>query len=210
MGRRALPKIDEQLDLRPFLKMLSELTPWNPAAWFGRSVPLEIEVGSGKGMFITSAAARCPEHNFLGIEIAHKYARFCAARIAKLSLTNALMLEANAQLFWLQVVPDAAVTAVHIYFPDPWWKKRHWKRRIMNDVFLMSVYRSLVPGGQLHFWTDVEAYFVQTLDLIRQRTNFQGPLAVMAAPEDENGGRTHFDRRMKVHNQPVYRCRFCK
>ena len=84
VGRRALPKIDPSLDVASRLKTFDELPrPWDAAALFGRTVPLEIEVGSGKGLFLRSAATAWPDTNFLGIEVSHKYARFAAAGLVK-------------------------------------------------------------------------------------------------------------------------------
>ena len=80
MGRRALRTVDPNLDLSRHLKTFDQLpNPWDRAALFGRDAPLEVEVGSGKGLFLQAAANARPEHVFLGIEIAAKYARFCAA-----------------------------------------------------------------------------------------------------------------------------------
>ena len=73
--------------------------------------------------------------------------------------------------------PAASLAAVHVYFPDPWWKKRHKKRRVLNEEFLRDVERTLVPGGRLHFWTDVEEYFQTTLELIAATVKLTGPAA---------------------------------
>ena len=94
---------------------------------FDRDAPLEIEVGSGKGLFLQSAASTNPDHNFLGIEIATKYARFAAARLARSGLPNAVMVHGDAQPIFAELLPDNSLAAVHVYFPDPWWKKRHRK-----------------------------------------------------------------------------------
>jgi tRNA (guanine-N7-)-methyltransferase len=212
MGRRALPKIDPTLDYSQHFRTLEELpTPWNPMALFGREAPLEVEVGSGKGLFLQSAATACPEHNFLGIEVAQKYARFTAARLAKRGLTNAMALAGDGLRLFREMIPENSLAAVHVYFPDPWWKKRHHKRRVLNEAFLTDVYRTLQPGGKLHFWTDVEEYYVATLELIATMGKFQGPLSVPEkAPEHSLDYRTHFERRTRLHEQPVYRSEFVK
>src|SRR5262245_13073691 len=156
MPRRALRKIDPTLDLSRHLKLPAELPqPWDAAQLFEREAPLEIEVGSGKGLFLESAASRNPDHDYLGIEIATKYARFAAARVGKLGLKNAVMVHGDAQPIFADLLPDNSVAAVHVYFPDPWWKKRHEKRKVLNERFVKKVERVLVPGGSLHYWTDV-------------------------------------------------------
>ncbi len=86
-----------------------------------------------------------------GIEIAAKYARFAAARLAKLGVPNAAVVHGDALRFFAEVLPDASVSAVHIYFPDPWWKKRHLKRRIIRPSFVADVFRTLEPGGCFTF-----------------------------------------------------------
>src|SRR5205085_19449 len=110
-----------------------------------------------------------------------------------------------------ELLPPDCAAAVHVYFPDPWWKKRHQKRRVMNEPFLADVQRVLVRGGALHFWTDVEEYFHTTLELIATATTLSGPLAVPERPAaGELDYRTHFERRMRQHGLPVYRAEYRK
>jgi len=195
--------------------------PLDAVGVFGRSAPLEIEVGSGKGLFLSAAAAADPEANYLGIEIMNKYARFIAARLANRELSNARIIHGDAQHFFRawddaqgvhhEWLADDSVRAVHVYFPDPWWKARHKKRRVMNDSFVQSVERVLVPGGRLHFWTDVEEYFETALETLREHTRLAGPHAVQEKPADHDlDYRTHFERRMRLHGEAVYRAEFEK
>jgi tRNA (guanine-N7-)-methyltransferase len=212
MGRRALRKIDPAIDLTGHFKVPEQLPrPWNAAALFGRVAPLEIEVGSGKGLFLRSAAAARPDVDFLGIEVALKYAQFAAAALAKAGLHNALVVGADALRIFRELIPDSSLAAVHVYFPDPWWKKRHKKRRVMRESFLRDVERTLRPGGLLHFWSDVEEYFRSTLGLLASCTALVGPLPVPETPaEHDMAYRTHFERRVRLANEPVYRAEFRK
>jgi tRNA (guanine-N7-)-methyltransferase len=213
MGRRALPKLDPSLDLSRHLREVDELpVPWDAEALFDcHEAPLEVEVGSGKGLFLQSAATAAPEHNFLGIEVARKYAQHTAARLAKRNLTNAVVAHGDALRVFHDVLPDQSLAAVHVYFPDPWWKKRHHKRRVMNEAFLKNVSRTLQNGGRFHFWTDVEEYFRDGLALVAEHTRLSGPREVSPRPaEHDLDFRTHFERRMRLGGSPVFRSEFRK
>ena len=212
MGRRALRRIDPSLDLsRHFVTLEALARPLDAAAVFDRARPLEIEVGSGKGLFLAAAAAGDSEADFLGIEILGKYARYVAARLATRDLANAKIIHGNAVDLFRLWLADNSVRAVHVYFPDPWWKTRHRKRRVANEQFLANVERVLIPGGSLHFWTDVEEYFRTALELIAAHTKLYGPHPVQEKPADHDlDYRTHFERRMRQHGEAVHRAQFMK
>lgn len=212
MPRRALRKVDPELDLTRNFRETEDLPPqFDRAGLFENVQPLEVEVGTGKGLFLSAAAKTQPEHNFLGIEVAHKYAHYAAARLVRQGSTNALVISGDALLLFKQWFPPASLTAVHVYFPDPWWKKRHKKRRVMNEQFLRDVERTLTPGGKLHFWTDVEEYFQTALELIKATVKLVGPLAVVERPaEHDLDYRTHFERRTRQSALPVFRAEFLK
>jgi tRNA (guanine-N7-)-methyltransferase len=212
MPRRALRKVDPTLDLSRHFRLAAELPPaFGQASLFAQEQPLEVEVGSGKGLFLASASSKYPERNFLGIEIAHKYARYAAARLARQQAANAIVVSGDGLVMFRQWFPAASLAAVHVYFPDPWWKKRHKKRRVMNEDFLRDVERTLATGGQLHFWTDVEEYFQTALELIAATVKLAGPLPVAEqAAEHDLDYRTHFERRTRKSELPVYRAEYVK
>ncbi|MCA9178671.1 MAG: tRNA (guanine-N7)-methyltransferase [Planctomycetales bacterium] len=223
MGRRSLRKVSPELDWAPYLLKVEDLPrPWSRAAVFGSpvdengeivaiddaDVPLEVELGSGKGLFMQRASGERPDHHFLGLEVSYKYARYSASRLAKHERTNARMVHGDGLAVFREILPDRSVTAIHVYFPDPWWKARHRRRRVLNESFLVDAQRTLISGGLLHVWTDVEEYFESTLELIRD-TKLEGPLEVPERPAaDDMDFRTHFERRTRLHDEPVYRAQF--
>ncbi len=134
----------------------------------------ELEVGSGKGLFLCQVAKQFPTTRFLGIELAQKYAAMAQARLERLGISNAHVYSADGVAVVADVVPDSSVDSLHVYFPDPWWKARHKKRRVLNERMLHGIERALKPGGQFHFWTDVLDYYESTLELIANVTKLQG------------------------------------
>ena len=170
---------------------------------------MEVEVGSGKGLFMRTAAADHSEVNFLGIEVSRKYARFSAAALHKRELDNAVMVAGDALRVFSELLPDASLAAVHVYFPDPWWKKRHRRRRVMQEPLIRDIQRTLKPGGVLHFWTDVEEYYETTLELMAEVSTLAGPFGVEESPaEHDMAYRTHFERRKRLDGLPIYRAEF--
>lgn len=182
---------------------------WEQIVAGGR--PIELEIGSGKGLFLQLAAAARPQHDFVGIELAAKFANQAASGLAKRGLANAQVLRGDARRFLLEVVPDACLIALHVYFPDPWWRSKHKKRRVLNEQTLAAIPRVLAAGGEFHFWTDVLDYYEHICSQVMDQTDLAGPAYVpQRAAEHGMDFTTHFERRARLHGQPVYRAVFEK
>ncbi|MEO8430605.1 MAG: tRNA (guanosine(46)-N7)-methyltransferase TrmB [Acidobacteriota bacterium] len=127
------------------------------AAIFGRRAPLEIEIGSGKARFLIAAARANSAHDFVGLERALAYYRICRDRVAKAALPNVRVVRADGRLFSESLAPGS-VRAFHVYFPDPWPKKKQRKRRLIDGVTLEMLASRLEPGGILRIATDHSDY----------------------------------------------------
>lgn len=207
MPRRPPKKPDPSLDLAGHLLGLETLPiPFEPVTAFGAQAPVELEVGSGKGLFLCSASAAHPDRNFLGVEISGGYARLCAGRLAAARATNARIIHGDGTFLARSLLPDACLAAVHVYFPDPWWKARHRKRRVLSDEFLRHAGRALVPRGELHVWTDVEEYFREAMTAAAATGLYTPPREEPAGePRHDLDYRTHFERRTRLAGEPVWR-----
>jgi tRNA (guanine-N7-)-methyltransferase len=183
----------------------SPLTPFQ--SLFGNSNPVEIEVGTGKGLFLLHAAAARPDVNFLGIEIVRKYQLYAATRYAIRNMPNVKTACADAKFVLREFVPPASVAAVHVYFPDPWWKQRHRKRRVFTPEFAADAARAITLGGRLYIASDVEEYFGVMTAIVRAMPAFcERPDEVeRAAPQTETGYATNFERKARAAGTPVWR-----
>jgi tRNA (guanine-N7-)-methyltransferase len=173
---------------------------------FGNDHPIEIEVGFGKGLFLVTAAQANPQVNFFGIEIVRKYQLLTATRLAKRKIPNVRLACADARLFLRNHVAPASVQAVHVYFPDPWWKNRHRKRRVFTADFARECERILRPGGVLHVATDVNEYFAVIIETNARNTRLRPiPPPSPTAPAHELDYLTHFERKFRKEGRTIFR-----
>jgi tRNA (guanine-N7-)-methyltransferase len=173
---------------------------------FGNDCPVEIEVGFGKGLFLLTQAQARLGTNFLGIEIERKYTLLTATRLARRRLTNVKLACTDARWFLKERIAPASVSALHIYFPDPWWKTRHRKRKLFTREFAEQAVRVLLPGGGLHFATDVADYFAETIGMLKELPD----LHTMPATASDAESWTNFARKYRLEGRPIYRALYTK
>jgi tRNA (guanine-N7-)-methyltransferase len=174
-------------------------------ALFGRVAPGEVEIGSGKGTFLLHRARARPEVNFLGIEYARAYCEYAADRCRRAGLTNVRMLAADAMHVLRVCLPDFSLWRIHVYFPDPWPKRRHHRRRLVQPPFVREVLRVLHPGGQLLTVTDSFDYFDQIRTVLASVPGLAHiDFPSMADASGELVG-TNFERKYIAQGRPFYK-----
>jgi len=169
--------------------------------------PIELEIGCGKGAFLVTAAEMYPGVNFVGIEIAGAFARAAAERMARRSLSNVRVLIGDAGELVRDRLPSESLAALHVFFPDPWPKKRHHKRRLFSEPFLVAALRVLEPGGRLCVATDHREYY----QLMRSLVDANGCFERLVAYEWRGeGGVTNFERKYLRAGRVSYRAAYRK
>jgi len=134
---------------------------YDPASWFGRAAPLVLEIGSGMGESTAALAAAAPGHDHLAVEVFEPGLAQLLMRAGELGLTNLALLRGDAVELLRTRVPPGSLAAVRIFFPDPWPKRKHRKRRLVQPEVAALVASRLAPGGTLHLATDWDDYATQ-------------------------------------------------
>lgn len=173
---------------------------------FGRFGPVHIEIGCGKAAFLINQAKAQPQVNFIGIEWASKFYRFAVDRIGRWKLKNVKIIRTDAASLLEEFIPDGSVECFHIYFPDPWPKKRHHKRRFINEKNLQQLLRCLQTGGIIRIATDHDDYFGWINKVLASQNSKIEPvdfLPVAGAEQGEWVG-TNFERKYVKENRPIH------
>jgi tRNA (guanine-N7-)-methyltransferase len=126
---------------------------------FSTPAPIEIEIGCGKGAFLAWAARNRPQHNFLGVERQMIRLRKVDSKVQRIGLANVRLLRIEAGYLVGKMIPDNSVAAYHIFFPDPWPKRRHQAHRLLGPAFVLELHRTLQKGGAVNVATDDATYF---------------------------------------------------
>ena len=172
---------------------------------FGNRNPVALEIGSGKGRFLIGAASDQPDRNFLGIEKSLHYHRLIGERVKKCGLQNVRIINHDAFLVMQKMIADGSVSEIHIYFPDPWPRKREQKRRIIRAEALAEMKRVLVEGGSGVYVTDHQEYFEIAAPLIA--SVFRSETRV---PGADDPPRTNYEAKYRQEGRPIYEVRFWK
>jgi tRNA (guanine-N7-)-methyltransferase len=173
-------------------------------AIFGSTRPVELEIGSGKGTFLLARAAARPELNFLGLEWAKAYGAYAADRVRRAGLTNVRLLCTDAADCVRRRLAERSLWRMHIYFPDPWPKRRHHRRRLIQPTFIAAARRSLAIGGQLIIVTDHLDYFRQIQAVLAAAVGLAAvPLPRMSDKQGELVG-SNFERKYIAQGRPFY------
>ncbi|MCC5828584.1 MAG: tRNA (guanosine(46)-N7)-methyltransferase TrmB [Phycisphaeraceae bacterium] len=193
----------------------SDLPPWESGPieldrWFGperRGKRFELEIGSGKGTFLVQQAALQPEVNFIGIEYAFSIWRYAADRVRRRGLADRVrLIYADAAFVIRNYFGDGVFGCIHLYFPDPWPKARHHKRRFVQEDNLRELERILAPDGRILIATDHADYFEWMNEKIAGVGDVLVPMPFTrpaSAGEEELVG-TNFERKYRREGRPFF------
>jgi tRNA (guanine-N7-)-methyltransferase len=195
--------------LAPFLAAPPD--PPAPIDWstlFGNDHPVELEVGFGKGLFLFHESLAHPDVNFVGVEIVRKYQLLTATRMVKANQArpNVRLYCTDARAFLHDCVAADSLAVLHVYFPDPWWKTRHHKRRLFTAEFAAAAFRALRPSGRLSFATDVPAYFETVQAILATMPAWEHlPPPEPGTPANDMDYLTNFERKFRQQGRAIYR-----
>lgn len=164
--------------------------------------PWELEIGFGKGRFLLARAATCPQRRFLGIEVARDYFRLAAGRLARRALANVLLVRGEALYLLAAALPRGFAHEIHVYFPDPWPKSRHHRRRLFSPASVDLVLGALAPGGRLSFASDFLDYGAEVAAILAACPGLEVRRLDGGWPE---GPRTNYEAKYVREARPILR-----
>jgi tRNA (guanine-N7-)-methyltransferase len=168
--------------------------------------PLEIELGSGDGSFLVNRAAAHPERNFLGVERLLGRLRKLDRKGRRVGLVNLRGMRIESAYFVEYLLPAESVSALHVYFPDPWPKRKHRKNRLVNAHFATIAHRALEARGIVYLRTDDEDYFAQMVSVFAAHSGF----GLVETPAELNAMPTDFERTFNVRGVATLRAAYAK
>jgi tRNA (guanine-N7-)-methyltransferase len=174
---------------------------------FGREGRVEIEIGIGKGRFLLAVAQARPDVLHLGVEWSNEYLRIAETRAERLGLENVRFVRVDANDLVRRAIADASVSVYYVFYPDPWPKKRHHKRRFLQQVNADAMAKTLVPGGWLHVATDHDDYWAAAEPMLDAHPTFERQEA-FGGPEfplPVDGPLTNFEAKYEVEGRSRHR-----
>jgi tRNA (guanine-N7-)-methyltransferase len=162
---------------------------------FGRDAPVVLEIGFGMGKSLIEMALNAPEKNFVGIEVHGPGVGACLADAGEAGVTNLRVLNHDAVEVLEHMIPEKSLSTFQLYFPDPWHKARHNKRRIVNETFIENMRHKLVLGGLIHMATDWEPYAEHMLEVMNATADFKNTVEDDYAPRPDWRPLTKFESR---------------
>jgi tRNA (guanine-N7-)-methyltransferase len=180
--------------LLPAFGLPHATAPLDAAGIFGRRAPLIVEIGFGMGEGTAQIAAAHPENDYIGIEVHNPGVGSLLDKIGRTGLTNVRIVQHDAVEVMRDMVPADSLAGVHVFFPDPWHKKRHHKRRLLQSPFVALLASRISPGGYLHVATDWEDYAVQILAVLEAEPLLANTVA-RYAPRPDYRPLTRFEQR---------------
>ena len=187
-------------------KLTSVIERLDPARLFPHDQPLEVELGSGDGSFLANYAKLRPDHNFLGVERLLGRLRKLDRKCLRAGLANVRGLRIESSYFLEYLLPRGSVSALHIYFPDPWPKRKHRKNRLVNTRFTELARQVLSSHGVVYLRTDDENYFAQMITVFAENSAFQP----VETPFDLVAVVTDFERNFQSRGVGTFRGAYAK
>ena len=188
----------QPIELGGFGLTPEELTgPVTSASLFGNDAPLELEVGSGTGTLIVTESLARPRVNFVGIEFVRRYWRYAADRLRRNGCENARIVLAEAVTLIRDYLADDTLSAVHIYFPDPWPKTRHRARRFVQPSHIELIATKMRRGARLQIVTDHDKYFEQIQKVVHASSLRVVDFNTPAAADSEEMVGSNFERKYR-------------
>lgn len=182
-----------------FHQPVSWVKPLDAAAMFDRAQSLEIEIGAGDGSFLLQYAAEHPELSLIGVERLFGRISKIDRKGRRAGLANLRVMRIQAEYFVQYLLPPASVAAFHVYFPDPWPKKRHFKKRLIQAPFVRTLACALTPGGRVYLRTDNLPYFEQMLEVFAGAPEFEA----VETPDELKRVTTDFERDFNAQGIPT-------
>ena len=164
-------------------------------ALFGREAPVVLEIGFGMGKSLVEMAAAAPEKNFIGIEVHRPGVGACLTSAQEAGITNLRLFYHDAVEVLGQMIPDQSIDTLQLFFPDPWHKSRHHKRRIVQPAFVQMLRPKLKIGGVFHMATDWENYAEHMLEVMNAAEGFVNTVEGDYAPRPDSRPLTKFEQR---------------